>query len=140
MSDLTLFYAENVESEITEEIALSERFKDAEGKPLLWKIRSVSENETSIIRKESAKKVKVKGVYQTETDSDLFTAKLVVAGVVHPNLKDAGLQSSYGVMGADSLIRKMLLAGEYTTLIERIQTLSGFDRDINDLMDNVKNS
>lgn len=58
MSDLTLFYAENVESEITEEIALSERFKDAEGKPLLWKIRSVSENETTLIRKESAKKGK----------------------------------------------------------------------------------
>lgn len=50
MSDLTLFYAENVETEITEEIALSERFKDAEGKPLLWKIRSVSENETTLIR------------------------------------------------------------------------------------------
>lgn len=81
----------------------------------------------------------MKGVYQTETDSDLFTAKLVVAGVVYPNLKDAGLQASYGVMGADSLIRKMLLAGEYTTLIERIQTLSGFDRNIDDLVQQVKN-
>ncbi|MEC0233597.1 phage portal protein [Paenibacillus kribbensis] len=139
MSDLTLFYAENVAAEITEEIALSERFKDAEGKPLLWKIRSVSENETSTIRKESTKKVKVKGVYQPETDSDIFTAKLVVAGVVYPNLKDAGLQNSYGVLGAESLVRKMLLAGEYTTLVDRIQTLSGYDRDINDLMDEVKN-
>ncbi|WP_068505716.1 phage tail assembly chaperone [Paenibacillus kribbensis] len=139
MSDLTLFYAENVAAEITEEIALSERFKDADGKPLKWKIRSVSEEETSIIRKESTKKVRVKGVYQSETDSDLFVSKLVVAGVVYPNLKDAGLQNSYGVRGADSLIQKMLLAGEYSTLTDRIQTLSGFDRDINDLIQDVKN-
>ena len=66
-------------------------------------------------------------------------AKLVVASVVFPDLKDAELQKSYGVLGADQLLRKMLLPGEYATLLQKVQEVNGFDRDVNELAEEVKN-
>ncbi|MBU9707136.1 phage portal protein [Paenibacillus sp. AK121] len=141
MSDLTLFYAQNVDSEITEDVAISPRFKDKEGKPVKWVIRSIPETENSVLRKESTKKVKGKnGIYSNEFDSEAYLSKMVVAAVVYPNLKDAELQKSYGVLGAESLIKKMLLSGEYSTLLDKVQSLSGYDRDMNELVDEVKNS
>lgn len=140
MSDLSLFFAENVDSEIIEEVVVSERFKDPDGNPVPWKLRSLTEAENEEIRKSATKRVKVKkNMYVPETDSGEYTAKLVVASVVYPNLKDAELQKSYGIMGAEALLRKMLLPGEYVTLLEKVQELNGFDEDINELKEEVKN-
>lgn len=64
---------------------------------------------------------------------------MVTATVVYPNLKDAALQETYGVKGAEALVRKMLLPGEFTKLTDQVQTLNGFDQDINELVEDVKN-
>lgn len=140
MSDFSAFFAQNVESEIIEEVVISERFKDKEGKPIPWKIRGMSEEENEEIRKSSTKMDKVKGgVKVPNLNTEQYLAKMAVASVVYPNLKDAELLKSYGVLAADQLLRKMLLAGEYATLIEKVQEINGFDKDINDLVDDVKN-
>ncbi|MBH0330130.1 phage portal protein [Brevibacillus brevis] len=140
MSDLSVFFMQNVETDITEEFEVSKRFKDAEGTPVPWKLRTMTEEENESIRKSAQKRVKVKGgQYTTETNNDEYLAKLAVASVVFPDLKDAELQRSYGVMGADKLLRKMLLPGEYGHLLEKVQEINGFDLDINDLKDEVKN-
>ncbi|MNC83125.1 Phage XkdN-like protein [compost metagenome] len=62
-----------------------------------------------------------------------------MTSVVYPDLKDAELQKSYGVLGADQLLRKMLLPGEYATLLQKVQSINGFDKDVNELADEVKN-
>ncbi|WP_282938992.1 phage portal protein [Paenibacillus sp. RC67] len=139
MSDLSVFYAQNV-SGLTEELIVSERFKDKEGKPVAWKLRSMTEEENESIRKSATKRVQAKrGVATQETDPTEYMAKLAVASVVFPNLKDVELQKSYGVLGAENLLRKMLLAGEYAALIEKIQELNAFDKNMNELVDEVKN-
>ncbi|WP_248930136.1 phage tail assembly chaperone [Paenibacillus hamazuiensis] len=140
MSDLRVFYAQNAAIDITEEVVVSERFKDEQGQPVPWKLRSMTEAENEECRKAATRRVKGKnGMYVPETNSEEYIARLVVASVVFPNLKDAELQSSYGVLGAENLLRKMLLPGEYTTLIQKVQELNGFDQDINELVDDVKN-
>jgi len=140
MSDLKAFFAQNVESDLVTEVVVSKRFKDAEGNPIKWKIKAIGEEENAQYRKESTKRVQVrKGVFTQETDNEAYIGKLVEACVVFPNLKDADLQKSYNVMGADQLIKRMLLPGEYGTLVQEIQKINGFDLDIEETIDEIKN-
>lgn len=140
MSDLSMFFAQNAEIAVTEEFAVSERFKDKEGKPVKWKLRSISEDENQELRKSATKRVKGKGgAYTSETDTNEYLAKMVVASVSYPDLKNAELQKSYGVMGAEKLVRVMLLPGEFGNLMERITEMNGFDSDINEMVEDVKN-
>ena len=140
MSELSLFFAQNVVSDTTEEVVVSPRFKDQEGRPVAWKLRSMNEEENQECRKAATRKVKGKnGVYTPEIDANEYMAKLMTASVVFPDLKNTELQRSYGVLGAETLLRKMLLPGEFAALGERVQALNGFDTNINELMDEVKN-
>lgn len=137
---LNAFFAKNVQSEITEEVIISDRFKDENGKPIPWKLRAMTEAENEQIRKASTRLVKAKnGPNMPEVNMEQYLAKMAVACVVYPNLKDAELLASYGVLAADELLKKMLLSGEYATLAQKVQEINGFDKDINDLVEEVKN-
>lgn len=139
MSSLQEFFADNVVSDVTEEFVVSKRFlKD--GTPIPWKLRMISEEENTALRKSATRMTKgKKGAKVQEIDTDDYIGKLAAASVVHPDLKNAELQKSYGVLGAENLLRKMLLAGEYALLIDKIQEINGFDKDINDLIEEAKN-
>ncbi len=135
---LTAFFAQNAPAELVEEVVVSERFKE-DGKPIPWKLRSMTEGENESIRKSAQRRVKDKGVVTIDTNTDEYLAKLAVASVVYPDLKDAELQKSYGVVGADQLIKRMLLPGEYAVLIQKVQEINGFEKDINELTEEAKN-
>ncbi|BBH19830.1 phage portal protein [Paenibacillus baekrokdamisoli] len=139
-NDLSAFFAQNATAEETEDFTVSDRFKTADGKPISWKLRSISASEDEECRRAATKVIKGKrGQSTKEISTDEYLAKMAVACVVHPNLKDAELQSSYGIMGAENLLRKMLRAGEYATLIEKVQEINGYDKDMNELVEEVKN-
>ncbi|AJS59851.1 phage tail assembly chaperone [Paenibacillus sp. IHBB 10380] len=140
MNDLSMFFAQNVAVEVAEEFAVSPRFKDKDDKPVKWKLRSISEEENQELRKSATKKTKGKGgVYTSDVDQNEYLSKLVVACVTFPDLKNAEIQKSYGVIGAEKLLRVMLLPGEFGNLMERITEMNGFDRDVNGLIEEVKN-
>ncbi|MFD1179205.1 phage portal protein [Paenibacillus puldeungensis] len=136
---LSAFFAQNVEQEITEEVVVSDRFKGEDGAPIPWKMRSMTEGENETIRKSSQRKIKEKGNVTFDINTEEYLTKLIVASVVYPDLKDAELQKSYGVLGAEQLVKKMLLAGEYATLLGKVQEINGFDKSVNDYADEVKN-
>lgn len=137
--DLQAFFAQNVQSEITEEFVVSERFKDENGKAIPWKLRSMTEAQNTEIRKSATKRVKVKGQgYAPELDHEEYIGKLIVESVVFPDLKNAELQKSYGVMGAAELLKVMLISGEYGRLAKKVQEINGFE-DINELVEEAKN-
>jgi hypothetical protein len=135
---LSAFLAQNVIEVENEKVIVSKRFLE-NGKPICWEIRALSEEENETIRKACVKKIKNKGVTTQETDYNLYLGKLIAESVVYPNLKDADLQKSYGVLGADSLIKKMLKSGEYATLVEKVQEINGFSKDMSDLVEEAKN-
>jgi hypothetical protein len=140
MSSLQAFFAQNAKLEIVEEFVVSERFKDEHGNPNPWKLRALTEGENEGIRKASTHVVKEKGGRRNiEIQPEIYLAKIAAASVVFPDLKNAELQQSYGALGAEDLLKKMLLSGEYAALVQKVQEINGFDRDINDLMDEVKN-
>lgn len=140
MSDFSAFFAQNAAMSESEPFVVSNRFKDPAGNAIPWQLRSISAVEDEECRKSATKRVKGKGgQYVAETNTEEYLAKMAVTCVVYPNLKDAELQKSYGVMGAENLLRQMLLAGEYVSLIQKVQEINGYDKDMNELVEEVKN-
>jgi len=137
---LKSFFAQNVQAELTEEVVISDRFKDSSNQPIKWKMKTLTEHENEAIRKSATRQMKGKnGARIMETDQEDYVGKLAVASVVYPDLQNTELQASYGVMGADTLLKTMLLSGEYANLLVKVQEINGFDQDINDLAEEVKN-
>lgn len=141
MSDFSMFMAGNAEENEVVEYVASKRFK-VKGKPVAWKIKSISSELDEAIRKECTKKVPIhgkRGQYNQETDTDKYVGKLCVACTVFPNLNDAELQDSYGVKSADALLKAMLKPGEYTEYKAKVMEVNGYDMSMEDLVDEAKN-
>jgi hypothetical protein len=64
---------------------------------------------------------------------------MTAASVAYPNLNDAELQNSYGVMGAEALLEAMLTAGEYITLSGKVAEINGFNESVEELVEEAKN-
>lgn len=142
MGNLSAFLAQNVVKEENTKYVVSERFVDEKKKPIPWEIKAISGTEDEALRKECTKRVPVpekRGQYNKETDYNEYLAKLAVTCTVFPNLHDSELQDSYKAMGAEDLIRKMLLPGEYANYLEKVQEVNKFDISTDELVEEVKN-
>ncbi len=118
-----------------QEVIVSNRFVE-DGKPVPFIIRPVSQEENKHLIKKYTKKDK-KG---NETfDRTEYVSALTASAVVFPDLTNAELQKVYGVLGESSLLQKMLYVGEYATLAQKVQEVSGLDADINEEIEEVKN-
>ena len=132
MNNLQQFLLENPVDNVTQEIVLSGRLKDFK-----FKVRAITGKEYSdyqarcIENPNSPKKRR----FNTKKFNELIVANCVV----EPNFKDPEWLKELGVADATSAIYKTLLAGEITDLAERALRLSGFDRDVEEEMDEVKN-
>lgn len=94
------------------------------------------------MRKACTKRVPIPGKrnqFTLETDYNLYLGKLAAMCTAYPNLNDAELQNSYGVMGADALLKTMLTPGEYADYLTKIQEVNGFEITFEDAVDEAKN-
>ena len=138
--DLSSFFRENAVK--TEEVkyVVSTRFVDKNKKPVEWILKPVSSQIDEDLRKQSTiTKKNMSGQSQLELDVNKYIGLLAVACTVYPNLNDENLQNSYAVMGADSLLKKMLLPGEYANYLLKVQEICGFDQKIDDMIKQAKN-
>lgn len=116
-------------------VVISKRFQE-EGNPVKWEVRPIMNDENdNLIKKHTKKDKRGNQVF----DRVSYMNELIASSVVFPDLKDAELQKAYGVMGEAQLLSKMLLVGEYASLAEAVQRISGLDVD-EDLVDEAKNS
>ncbi len=119
-----------------EKLVVSKRFVE-EGKPVEWEIKPILQEENDLLMKRHTKKDRKT---QNETfDRQGYINELTASAVVYPDLKNSELQKAYGVLGEVELLKKMLLVGEYATLIGVVQRLSGLDNDVNELVEEAKN-
>lgn len=117
------------------EVIVSNRFQE-KGKPVPFIIRPISQEENKQLIKKYTRKDK-KG---NETfDRTEYVSALTASAVVFPDLTNDELQKAYGVLGESALLQKMLYVGEYATLAQEVQQLSGLDADINEDMEEAKN-
>lgn len=142
MGDLSCFLSQNAVKAGNERFVASKRFLGQNKKPVEWEIKAISSKEDELLRKDCTKRVPVtgrKGQFTQETDYNLYLGKLAAACTVYPNLNDKELQDSYQAMGADSLLKAMLTAGEYAGYLEKIQQVNGFDTTLEELTEEAKN-
>lgn len=102
--ELSFFLAENVEQVEPVEIAVSKRIKDADGNPIVWKIKPVPTEIANVIQNEC---IVGKGK-DRNFDMVKYQQKMAAASVIYPNLNNAQLQDSWGVRTPDALLMKML--------------------------------
>ncbi|MBQ3113695.1 MAG: hypothetical protein IJC05_04955 [Phascolarctobacterium sp.] len=127
MSKYTAFMAGAVEKIENKKVVVSNRFKDEKGKPIPFEIKALSADENDELQRRCMVNVPVpgqRGQYTRELDQIKYTAMLLTESVVYPDLNEAELQDSYGVRGAESLLRKMLYTGEYNVLAQEVMGLS----------------
>ena len=134
MSSLSAFL-NPVQAE-NKEVIVSERFRE-NGKTVPFVIRPITQQENETMMKKHRSVDKKSGVEQFNRIS--YNRELTAMAVVEPDLNNAELQKRYGVLGADKVLSAMLYVGEYGTLMEAVQELSGLDQDINEDMDEAKN-
>lgn len=143
MSNLTAFLSQNALKQENEQVVVSKRFVDPETKePVKWEVAAITSDEDDQLRKENTKRMPVpgkKGMMVPETNYTAYLAALAVKCTVFPNLHDADLQNSYGVMSAPELLKKMLLPGEYDEYLATIQKINGFDVGMDELVEEAKN-
>ena len=115
---------------------------DENGEPLLWEIKPLTTKENEAIRESCTIDVPVKGKpnqYRFKVDMNKYQTKLICAAIVSPDLNNADLQNSYGVMSAEELIKEMVDdPAEYTDLMVFVQNISGF-KTLQDEVEEAKN-
>ena len=140
MENLSAFLAQNAVKVENIKVPVSKRFVDKNGKPVLWELSAVTNKEDEAIRKECMKRVPDgRGRTKTEMDYPTYLGNLAVRCTVYPDLDNKELQDSYGVMGADKLLKTMLTPGEYANYLEKIQEVNGFDTPYEELVEEAKN-
>lgn len=125
---MAAFMKKNAVKYTAVEAVISDRFQE-NGTAIPWKIKVLSQKEMDAITKGCTRRIidEKTGQERYETDKDSLSRELLENCVIYPNLKDAALQDSYGVMGASALAEVMLLPGEYTKLINCIMQAQGVD-------------
>ncbi len=116
------------------EVIVSNRFME-EGKTVPFVIRPITQKENEQLIKRYTKKDK-KGVENFNRTE--YVQALTASAVVFPDLTDAKLQDKYG-LGETETLKNMLLVGEYATLAQEVQTLSGLDTNVNEDIEEAKN-
>lgn len=138
--NLQAFMAQNARQVGTEKRVVSDRFIGEDGKPIPFEFKAITGEEEAAIRKSCMVKVKVKKhVTMDQLDQTTFLGKVAVACIVYPDLKNEELQNSYGVRGDDVLLKTMLLPGEYQEVLNIVQEINGYEKDMNELRDEAKN-
>lgn len=108
------FYRENRKDREEREVLLTERLAK-DGGQMLFCIRPMTQRENESIWKRCGE------------DEKRYEGAVLAESVVFPDLKDAELQDSYGVVGAERLLKKLLLAGEYDRLRMAVEEINGGD-------------
>ena len=133
---LSAFFSQNAKKTENVKIAASHRFIDDEtNEAALWEIKTITAARNAQLRRES---VRAARAGQAEFDAEQYLSKLCAECTVYPNLNDAALQQSYGVMGAADLIGAMLTPAEFEEYASRVLEQNGFKTDAQ-MVDEAKN-
>lgn len=139
---LSAFLAQNAKKIDNVTVAVSDRFVDPEtGEPMQWEICCITAAENAALRKACMRTVPApgkKGQFTQDFDANAYLAKIAVRCTVFPDLNNAELQNSYGVMGAEQLITTMLTPAEFEDFSTKVLQVNGFQTG-EELVEEAKN-
>lgn len=132
MSNLMQFLIENPVDNLTEEVIVSPRLAK-----FPFKIKGMTGPEFAEYQRMSTKIGKKRKV---EFDSKTFNELVVLNHTLEPNFRDAESIKKAGCQTPEQFLYKSLLAGEISELAQEISALSGFDKDMDEEVEEAKNS
>lgn len=140
--NMRAFYRDAVEENKSVFFPASKRIKDEEENPVMWELRVLGYDEIKAITKRNTKNVpnKVTGAAEKRTNAEEAAMEMTLASVVFPDLNDADLQDSWGVVGSEALLKAMLTPGEIVDLENAVQSAAGYSTEMDDKISAVKNS
>ena len=109
MSELQDFL-NSMSSDITDDVAVSERFVDKKGNLLKFKIKSMSYDDYESARIQATIMPKRKNE-QIRFDSKIFNDKIIINNVIDPNFKDAESIKKKGCATPEQYLHILLLSG-----------------------------
>lgn len=116
---------------------------DENGKSPEWEFRHITTKENKELREKNIKEVPIPGkfgAFRQRINGEAYVLDMIVASTVTPNLYDAELQDSYGVSTPEDLLMAMLdNPGEYDDLAAFIQKYNGYNKEINEKIEEAKN-
>jgi hypothetical protein len=131
MSALSAFLHPAVTCE-EKEIIISKRFLGEDGKPVPFKIRALTQEKNAAIIRTATRMKLVNGQLQESIDANELSARTIVEATVFPDFRSAELCEAYGTKDPVQVPGKMLLAGEFSRLIDAVSKLSGFDKSLDE--------
>lgn len=137
MGDIKAFLLPPVMEE-TKEAVITKRAKGADGKPVPFILRAIDQETNDKLIRRAQRINKVNGQTVRELDTEKYGKLLISACVIEPNFKDAELCAYYKTVDPLDVPGKMLSSGEYTKLMQEINSLNGFE-DIDGLEETAKN-
>lgn len=112
------------------EYIASDKFKDSEGNPEKWKLRTINADENDALRKQCYKQVQVGKRLKQEFDTVKYLELLADKCIIYPDLHNVELQNFFGEMDSIKLLKRHLLnPGEYDDLMQKIQEINGYSLD-----------
>ncbi|MBB6218657.1 hypothetical protein HNQ80_004831 [Anaerosolibacter carboniphilus] len=124
------------------EVEIVEKTVKLGGKEKKMKFKPITAAKGDELRKSCRKISFHKGQKIIETDQDAYMAKIIIETTMHPDFKNKELQSSWGVLGAENLLNAMkvkMLDGEYSELFSIVSEINGYDKSMNELIEEAKN-
>lgn len=102
------------------------------------KLKGLSEKEISKIKKDCTYTRKFKGRVEDKLDGNEFDAGLIIASTLNFDWSNPKILEAAKISDGKQFIRKKLLAGEISSLTDKILELSGFNSELEELED-IKN-
>lgn len=132
MGALLEFLVDNPVDDVTEEVIVSKRLEK-----FPFKIKAMTGKEFSEYQKLATAIGKKKKI---SFDSQKFNEQVVLNHVIEPNFRDAESIKAAKCLSPEQFLYRSLLAGEISELSNKISMLSGFDSDIEETIEEAKNS
>ena len=133
MNDLQLFLISNPVDNIVMEVKLGGRLSAFTFKVKALDGKQYNEYQTLAVENPNSNK-------KRSFNAKKFNELIIVNCVIEPNFKDADFIKKLGVPDAISAVYKTLASGEIAELSEQILSISGFGNEIEDAVEEAKNS
>lgn len=135
--DVTDFLLNNLDvTTLTAEVYPGDRFITAK-QP--FTIRPMTVDEFEAWQKQCNKIKFVKGRRESEFNTKRFNELVVINCTTKPNFKDADTLKKAGCQTPEAFLNKALLPGEIGMIGNEISALSGFDKSLDEVKEEVKN-
>lgn len=137
---LTEFLAQNKRSTKIIDYVVSDEILGEDGKPAVWKLKTIPAKEDRALRETCTKTIRDKtGRPVTQAfNQNEYLSRLVAKCVVEPDLNNVELQNAYGVMTDFELLEALLESGEFARLANKVQEINNYTT-MNEKVEEAKN-